>query len=951
MKQVLFLFLLFTAIAGGNNASAQLIPPLQPEQDACSPILLCGYSFTSPYSYQGIGSVNDLINTPCSGGEGNSMWIRLNVDVAGTIVFTLAPLNLTDDYDFAVLNVTNVPCTGLTSSNVIRCNFNNNQPGSNVNGIVGLNTTSGSNFTTAGAFGGSFLQQINANAGDSYLIMVNNFGDPFVGGPSSGFTIDFTGSTATFFDNGPPQYSSIIPSCNNSQQITLEMSEYIKCASIAPNGSDFAVSGGGVVASATGINCTGLSGYTDIITLNFATALPPGNYFLEAVIGTDGNSLLDLCENDVDMPHQIQFIIPPYTAPAFVSIDTPACSELKIKLAARVRCDSIAANGSDFVLTGPQQSTIISAYGIGCDTLNFSDSLLLILSAPLQADGLYTLTSQIGSDGNTLMDSCGLYQAVGNNISFLINSYDNRIVTTADAILCEAQYVQLDAANSSVPPLQSVVCGPGPATCTGNTMVGFAGTNDSSSAQNTPFSAAWMDARSQYLFRASELRAMGLKAGSIRTLEWNVTQKQSSIPFTNFTIKIGCTGLNEINSNFATVNDVVYSDPAYNTVAGWNTFQLSTPFNWDGQSNLVVEVCYDNAGTSLNDLVTHSFTGFNATYRRFGNNLSGCAITTQGSQGTMSDFRPRLRFHICEPEAGLPVYSWTPGMGLSDSTVNNPLAYIYQDSRYHVTTIDKFGCAHRDSVSFVRSLRDVGLTPLDTTICFGEKVRLNASGALNYSWLAADPATLSCLTCPDPIATVGSTTYFDVIFTDQHNCADTLRSTIHVNPLPPVNILQGDTIVKYGTVLHLLSSGAYLYSWYPPNALSDGNVANPFATITQPVTFYVTGIAETGCRNTDSIRIDVDYGDEIIIPSAFSPNGDGRNDIFRIGSVSFQRIQEFRIFNRWGEEVFRTNDSREGWDGTYKGVPQETGAYPYLIRVAYPDGKVEVYKGDVTLIR
>src|SRR5690606_33565197 len=110
----------------------------------------------------------------------------------------------------------------------------------------------------------------------------------------------------------------------------------------------------------------------------------------------------------------------PYTEPTFVSIDTPFCSELKIKLASRIRCDSLAKNGSDFSISGPQSSAVIGAYGIGCDTLNFTDTIVLLLQTPLGTDGIYTVKSRIGTDGNTIMDSCGLKQPVGDSISFSI---------------------------------------------------------------------------------------------------------------------------------------------------------------------------------------------------------------------------------------------------------------------------------------------------------------------------------------------------------------------------------------------------------------------------------------------------------------------------------------------------------------------------------------------------
>jgi gliding motility-associated-like protein len=73
--------------------------------------------------------------------------------------------------------------------------------------------------------------------------------------------------------------------------------------------------------------------------------------------------------------------------------------------------------------------------------------------------------------------------------------------------------------------------------------------------------------------------------------------------------------------------------------------------------------------------------------------------------------------------------------------------------------------------------------------------------------------------------------------------------------------------------------------------------------------------------------------------------------VFRVSNMTVQRYVEFRVFNRWGQEVYNGTDGRKGWDGTWKGVPQEIGNYQYLIRVAYPDGFVETYKGDVTLVR
>lgn len=90
---------------------------------------------------------------------------------------------------------------------------------------------------------------------------------------------------------------------------------------------------------------------------------------------------------------------------------------------------------------------------------------------------------------------------------------------------------------------------------------------------------------------------------------------------------------------------------------------------------------------------------------------------------------------------------------------------------------------------------------------------------------------------------------------------------------------------------------------------------------------------------------------ELLVPNAFSPNGDGHNDIFKIANFTSEKLIDFKIFNRWGTILYRSSDPKEGWDGNYKGQPQGVGVYGYVIRIGYADGNVDTYKGTVTLIR
>jgi gliding motility-associated-like protein len=295
--------------------STYQLPPNQPEQDACNALQLCGGVFFTPYSYTGTGRKLDLDETPClsgpGGGENNSVWLQIRVATAGDILFTLTPVDPQDDYNFAVLNVTGKSCDALTAREVVKCNYNNNIPGSNVNGAIGLSDTSRTPYILDGVFGYSFNEAIHSKSEQVYLILINNLGNYVNGGPSKGFTIDFAGSTATFYNTASPQLTSLDVPCNNAKSIVVKTNTEILCSSIAADGSDFTTNAPASIISASGFNCTNKgSGYTNSIVINFSSVLPPGNYILNVKKGSDNNSLKGLCNDDLALPpNGVPFIV------------------------------------------------------------------------------------------------------------------------------------------------------------------------------------------------------------------------------------------------------------------------------------------------------------------------------------------------------------------------------------------------------------------------------------------------------------------------------------------------------------------------------------------------------------------------------------------------------------------------------------------------------------------
>jgi len=125
----------------------------------------------------------------------------------------------------------------------------------------------------------------------------------------------------------------------------------------------------------------------------------------------------------------------------------------------------------------------------------------------------------------------------------------------------------------------------------------------------------------------------------------------------------------------------------------------------------------------------------------------------------------------------------------------------------------------------------------------------------------------------------------------------------------------------------------------------------------QTTNYSVTIIDENGCSDGDDLTVIVRKSRPVYIPSAFSPDDSGDNDIFYIaGGSEIGQIKSFLIFNRWGETIFENydfapNDPNEGWDGKYRGQRLNPAVFVYFIEVEFTDGELIQYKGDVLLMK
>jgi len=908
----LFTLLLLVSVSFILPVHAQLLPPNQPEQDACNALQLCGNTFTTPFSYQGNGLEADLTQTPCgiTAGEGNVVWLKLAINTAGTIVFTITPINNQDDYDFAVINGTGINCNDITPGNVVRCNFNNNQPVFN-NGIVGLNTTSTVTSVAAGTTGSSYLQQITAAAGDVYYVMINNFGAG--GGPSSGFTVNFAGSTATFNNPPAPHLNTVTSatSCTYRNTVTVHLNTPIACNSITATGSDFQLTPGGTIVSASGVNCNGLNGYTQDVVLNFAPALPPAAYTLNPKVGTDGNTLLNLCGNAVPITDALNFSVNANAAFATASLN---CTTLTLTTNVPVKCASIAANASDFNITGPGGAvTATNAVGVNCNPAGFSNTITITLAGPITTTGTYTVHAQNGTDGNTLLDDCDLGIPVGNTVTFDAVAKPT-LTLPANLTTCINDGVIL--------PLQVTNQAAG-VTYTYN-WTPAAGLNNATIAQ--PLADPTGD------------QSYTVTVGSTNTSMCTSTATVAVHSLQGFDI----TNDNAVICEGASVQINVTGSDEYTYV--W------TPTTGVSNPNIKNPVITPPLGTTIYAL-TASHAGCTDSTQfitlEVQPNPEGIQLFTDKTSVCKYD---TITLHaIASPSTFNFTYVWQPAADMMfNGGPNN--AYIGNTSgNITVTATTPIGCTASASTFITVFPGDfLQVNTNDTGYCVSGEIQLEASNAVSYKW--SPSMGLSATDIANPVASPHTTTNYMVIGKDVHGCRDTQNVTVGVYPAATVN-MPDSVKVYHGEVYQLEpNTNCTYFSWFPPAGIDNVNSGDPSFNPEVRTRYFVTASTEHGCATVDSIDILIEET-VIDMPNAFAPGTGGANSIFKPAKRGIAKLNSFNIYNRWGQKVYESSNIDKGWDGTFNDKAQPMGVYVYTIDYVTDAGSAIVKQGNVTLLR
>ncbi|MDB5192420.1 MAG: cell surface protein, partial [Segetibacter sp.] len=299
-------------------------------------------------------------------------------------------------------------------------------------------------------------------------------------------------------------------------------------------------------------------------------------------------------------------------------------------------------------------------------------------------------------------------------------------------------------------------------------------------------------------------------------------------------------------------------------------------------------------------------------------------------------------------------FSWTPSTYLNNPNLKAPVTRPDTSITYYVTA-NLGKCQDKDTINLKVTPYPKANAGRDTSICFQTSGQLNGIiVGSSFNW--SPTSTLQNPNTLNPLAGPIRTTNYVLTAYDTLGCPKPFRDTVVVTVIPKVPAFAGrDTIIVVNQPLQLHATGGINYFWTPATGMSEPNVPNPVVKLghnIDTIRYIVRVSTAEGCFATDDIVVRVfKTAPDLFIPSGFTPNSDGKNDVLRPTVVGMKSLAYFRVYNRWGQMMYSTSEIGKGWDGTFGGKKQTSGSYVYVAEATdYLDNKI-VKKGTAVLIR
>ncbi|MEO6916901.1 MAG: PKD domain-containing protein [Chitinophagaceae bacterium] len=373
-------------------------------------------------------------------------------------------------------------------------------------------------------------------------------------------------------------------------------------------------------------------------------------------------------------------------------------------------------------------------------------------------------------------------------------------------------------------------------------------------------------------------------------------------------------------------------------------------FSWIPNTNTII-----NANTSTPSVFPKTTTSYQVTV-----NDNGC-VNTDVVKVRVIDFvtlelGPDSTICLTDafqfsPQGDGLKFSWAANPTLSSITVKRPVAIPVNEFTTYQLTASVGKCQATDQLTIRAVPFPVALAGEDAIICYEDTVMLNGKiTGDSYNWSPAstliNPGSLNPLAYP-----LRTTSYVLTVY-DVLGCPKPKRDTVVVTVKAKILANAGrDTSVVIGQPLKLSATGGEFFDWSPPFGLSRNNIQSPTAMLSDNMTYIVKVSNGDGCFNYDTVNVKVfKTQPDIFVPNAFTP-GKSTNNRFRPIPVGISVIDFFRVYNRWGQLLYSSNDPTRGWDGTFGGKNQDAGTYVWMVQGSDFTGKKVFRKGSMVLIR
>lgn len=962
------------------------------DQDCLGAIPVCDSLYHQPNSYSGTGNYPNEI--PSSGGcpgncmlsgEKNDVWYRITVQTDGLLGFEITPVSMSNDYDWVVYDLTTARCEDIYSQAAqlqVSCNW------SGTSGVTGPNGQSSADCQDAG--GTPFNAFIPVNAGESYVINVSNYSST-----QSGYTLDFSLSTAQIYDNVRPKLATVYSNGLNcgDNQFDVDFTESVQCSSVTA--SSFQVVGPDSVHNVTSVygEACAVGGNLEITyTLRIN---PPftvdGTYYLEIL---PFSAIADACDN-IAWPQQKNFNVylnAPELNEESMQINNSTCGQTNGSITGLEvsgnepfsyqwldSYDNVVGDEIDLLNVAAGQYRIVVSDVAGCEGFGGPyqvddegapeiDEAEIGINNNLCGNNNGSITGLIieGTEPLTYLWKDEFNNPVGSEADLTDMPGGTYNLTVEDANGCEAFAGPYTIENFPSPEIN-------------NSSVEI--TNENCEKENgkieniiinssTPVVYKWFDPAGDTIAETPDVYNLGAGEYYLLVRDENscVTLSEAylineiegpqidtlSILITNARCEENNGEIRGIEVTGNSKLEFLWTDETGEPIGDTSYLEDLSP----GEYSLMVT---DSAGCE-------SYTGpFELV------NIGGVDI----NEVSFNNPTCELRNGLLQIEASLVGdkiwYSLNNGVDWQDTGYFDQL----QPGEYYVIVKDNNDCADEYTENPVTLVNQgdavVANAESNSPVCSGSTIELNVDDNevnVSYSWIGP-AAFISNDKSPEITdAEMESTGIYEVIVaTSPYDCRDTttveviVKETIVMMPFltaskNPINPTEEITfLVNISDTL----SNPY-FEW-----LIDGDIVASGQDTTYTTRSIITD-------QTVQCRVMVDYmcadpnpslsnaleiqvmNITLHIPNTFRPASTIGNNMFRpVTASSSLPTFEMLIFDRWGRQLFKTSDFKEGWDGTIEGKPAPEGTYVWVIKFDVGDENNELHtkiqKGTILLLR